>query len=248
MKEKYQYFFVQIKSLENHWQQFKKDIKGTFEGLAVFGENKANNIFQKAKITRQSVIYWVLINKQAVLKKVLFVKLLSKEWHEIAKKTEIKAVESIDRIKDKNIKVWKKSWTALHDLRCKVTFIGLGAFLSVALTSFANEGVNPFDPIFNASSGSTNASDYIGTDSSVHPLQQQAVKDYTLMALISSKTGDIAMVRAKNGEEFFVKMNDILGNADGKITSINKRGIEVTEKDKVVSLLVRNRGVNNDKN
>ena len=52
----------------------------------------------------------------------------------------------------------------------------------------------------------------------------------------------------KNGGEFFVRVNDTLGNANGKITGINKRGIEVTEKDKVVSLLVRNRSVSNDKN
>jgi len=79
-------------------------------------------------------------------------------------------------------------------------------------------------------------------------LQQQPVKSYTLMALIASKKGDIAMVRSKNGEEFFVRVNDTLGDANGKITGINKRGIEVTEKDKVVSLLVRNRSVSNDKN
>jgi len=79
-------------------------------------------------------------------------------------------------------------------------------------------------------------------------LQQQAVKKYTLMALIASKKGDIAMVRAKNGEEFFVRLNDTLGDADGKVTGINKRGIEITEKDKIISLLVRNRSVRNDKN
>jgi len=43
-------------------------------------------------------------------------------------------------------------------------------------------------------------------------------------------------------------VNDTLGNADGKITEINKRGIEITEKDKIISLLVRNRSVGNDKN
>ena len=135
----------------------------------------------------------------------------------------------------------------MSDLRNKIAFIGLGAFLSIALTSIANEGANPFDPIFNASSGSS-ATDYIDGDSSVHPLQQQAVKKYTLMALIASKKGDIAMVRAKNGEEFFVRLNDTLGDADGKVTGINKRGIEITEKDKIISLLVRNRSVRNDKN
>jgi hypothetical protein len=56
------------------------------------------------------------------------------------------------------------------------------------------------------------------------------------------------MVKAKNGEEFFVRINDALGSSNGKITNINKRGIEVSEKDKVISLLVRNRRVGNDKN
>jgi|GEM_PF-539184 hypothetical protein len=236
MKEKYQHFLIQIKSLESHWQQLKKDIKGVLKELTVFGENKANNIFQKTEVAKNSVF-----------EKVTSAESLRKEWHEITKKTSTEVVKNIHRVKNKNIKTWNKGWAALSDLRSKIAFIGLGAFLSIALTSIANEGVNPFDPIFNTSSGSS-ATDYIDGDSSVHPLQQQAVKKYTLMALIASKKGDIAMVRAKNGEEFFVRLNDTLGDADGKVTSINKRGIEITEKDKIISLLVRNRSVGNDNN
>ena len=236
MKEKYQHFLIQIKSLESHWQQLKKDIENVLEGWIVFSKDKANNIFQKVEIAKNSVF-----------DKVTLAKSLSKEWHEITKKTSTEVVKNIHRVKNKNIKTWNKGWGALSDLRNKIAFIGLGAFLSIALTSIANEGANPFDPIFNASSGSS-ATDYIDGDSSVHPLQQQAVKKYTLMALIASKKGDIAMIRAKNGEEFFVRLNDTLGDADGKVTSINKRGIEITEKDKIISLLVRNRSVRNDKN
>ncbi|MBT6966279.1 MAG: hypothetical protein HN998_01535 [Candidatus Thioglobus sp.] len=236
MKEKYQHFLIQIKSLESHWQQLKKDIENVLEGWIVFSKDKANNIFQKVEIAKNSVF-----------DKVTLAKSLSKEWHEITKKTSTEVVKNIHRVKNKNIKTWNKGWGALSDLRNKIAFIGLGAFLSIALTSIANEGANPFDPIFNASSGSS-ATDYIDGDSSVHPLQQQAVKKYTLMALIASKKGDIAMVRAKNGEEFFVRLNDTLGDADGKVTGINKRGIEITEKDKIISLLVRNRSVRNDKN
>ncbi len=133
-------------------------------------------------------------------------------------------------------------------MKNKIMFLTLGALLSTALTGVANEGVNPFDPIFSSTPGSA-ATEYVEDDSAnIHPLQQQPVNRYTLMALISSKKGNIAMVRAKSGEEFFVKLNDTLGNANGKITSINKRGIEVTEKDKVISLLVRNRSISNDKN
>ncbi len=130
----------------------------------------------------------------------------------------------------------------------KIIFILLGVLLSITFTGIANEGVNPFNPIFESTPGS-GASEYIESDSEkVHPLQKQSVKNYTFMALITSEKGDIAMVRAKSGEEYFVRVNDALGNAGGKITSINKRGIEITEKDKVVSLLVRNRSISNDKN
>ena len=247
MKEKYQRFFIQIKGLENHWQQFRKDIKGVLGGLAVFSENKANNIFQKIEITRQSVANWILMNKKRTFERAVLAKSLNKEWGGLAKKTGLEAIKNIHRIKNKNIKTWKMGWMALSNLRAKIAFTGLGVFLSITLTSIANEGANPFDPIFNTSS-SSNATDYIDSDSSVHPLQQQAVKKYTLMALIASKKGDIAMIKVKNGEEFFVRVNDTLGDAGGKITSINKRGIEVLEKNKVVLLLVRNRGVSNDQN
>lgn len=133
-------------------------------------------------------------------------------------------------------------------MKNKIIFTTLGVLLSITLTGIASESANPFNPIFSSTSES-GASEYIEDDSAnVHPLQQQPVKNYTLIALIASSNGSIAMVRAKNGEEFFVRVNDTLGNADGKITGINKRGIEVAEKDKVVSLLVRNRSVSNDKN
>ena len=247
MKEKYQHFFIQIKSLESHWQQLKKDIKGVLKKLKASSRGKVNNAFQRVKIARQLVVSWVLMHKQGVFEKVTLAESLSKEWHEITKKTSTEAVKNIHRVRNKNIKTWNKGRATLSDLRNKIAFIGLGAFLSIALTSIANEGANPFDPIFNTSSGSS-TTDYIDSDSNVHPLQQQAVKKYTLMAIIASKKGGIAMVRAKNGEEFFVRLNDTLGDADGKVTSINKRGIEITEKGKIISLLVRNRSVGNDKN
>jgi type IV pilus assembly protein PilP len=126
----------------------------------------------------------------------------------------------------------------------------IGAVFSLfALLSTAGEGVNPFNPIFtNSSAIAQDAySDNGELSEGIHPLQQQSVKNYTLMAVITSKNGKIAMVRAKNGEEYFVRIDDLLGNAEGKITSINARGIEVSEKDQVVSLLVRNRSVINEK-
>lgn len=127
----------------------------------------------------------------------------------------------------------------------KLLLIFTGIVLSITINVVANEGVNPFNPIDSyVASGPTHPGGVEGA----HPLQQNLVNEYILMGVIVSSKGKIGLIRAKNGGEYFVKIDDLLGNADGKITQINKSGIEVSEKDKVVSLLVRNRSVGNEKN
>ena len=133
-------------------------------------------------------------------------------------------------------------------MKNKLIFVILGIFLSITLTSVANENRNPFEDIASSSGGGLDAYPNGDVIEGAHPLQKYPVNNYILMALITSSKGDIAMVRTKNGEEFFVRISDLLGNNNGKITAISKRGIEVSEKDKVVSLLVRNRSINNGKN
>ena len=83
-------------------------------------------------------------------------------------------------------------------------------------------------------------------DKSVHPLLQHPVKSYILMGVVISKTVKIALIRANNGEEYFIREGDLLGNAEGTITDINGIGVEVTEENKVVSLPVRNRSASNE--
>ena len=83
-------------------------------------------------------------------------------------------------------------------------------------------------------------------DKSVHPLLQHPVKSYILMGVVTSKTVKIGLIRANNGEEYFVKVGDLLGNAEGTITVINGIGVEVTEENKVISLPVRNRSASNE--
>jgi len=133
-------------------------------------------------------------------------------------------------------------------MKNKLIFIVLGVFLLITLTGTAGEQRNPFVGIDSSSGGGFDAYPDGDVIEGAHPLQKYPVNNYILIGLMTSNKGDIAMVRAKNGEVFFVRINDALGNADGKITAINRRGIEVSEKDKVVSLLVRNRSINNDKN
>jgi len=83
-------------------------------------------------------------------------------------------------------------------------------------------------------------------DKSVHPLLQHPVKSYILMGVVISKKVKIGLIRANNGEEYFVREGDLLGNAEGTITDINGIGVEVTEENKVVSLAVRNRSASHE--
>ncbi len=124
--------------------------------------------------------------------------------------------------------------------------IALGLCLSIIFTSALSEVANPFDSIIE-SAPPPSATDYAEEEATnLHPLLRYPVKKYVLMGTLVSNEVGIALVRSKSGEEFFVRVSDILGNADGRITSINSRGIEVTEEDKVVNLLVRNRSISND--
>ena len=83
-------------------------------------------------------------------------------------------------------------------------------------------------------------------DKNVHPLVQHPVKSYILMGVVTSKIVKIGLIRANNGEEYFVRVGDLLGNAEGTITVINGIGVEVTEENKVISLPVRNRSASNE--
>jgi len=83
-------------------------------------------------------------------------------------------------------------------------------------------------------------------DKSLHPLLQHPVKSYILMGVVISKKVKIGLIRANNGEEYFIREGDLLGSDEGTITDINVSGIEVTEENKIVSLAVRNRSASNE--
>ncbi len=85
-------------------------------------------------------------------------------------------------------------------------------------------------------------------DKTLHPLLQNAVGSNTLMAIMISPSMKIGLIRTTSGDEYFVRIGDLIGNSEGKITNITSSGIEVTEKEEVISLIVRNRSVANDEN
>jgi type IV pilus assembly protein PilP len=119
--------------------------------------------------------------------------------------------------------------------------------VSIVGTSVAND--NAFGSLITNTETTITAIDSPAADvidKSVHPLLQHPVKSYILMGVVTSKIVKIGLIRANNGEEYFVRVGDLLGNAEGTITVINGIGVEVAEENKVVSLPVRNRSASNE--
>lgn len=129
----------------------------------------------------------------------------------------------------------------------RITYILFGLILSTTVAVVANEGFNPFAPLGSSSGGGAQNGFDIKGNQSIHPLQMLPVKKYTLMGVLVSKNAQISLIRAGNGQVYFLRVNDSLGESEGVVTSINKNGIEVKEGNKLISLLVRNRGAINDK-
>jgi|TARA_B100000795_G_scaffold97567_1_gene71580 type IV pilus assembly protein PilP len=83
-------------------------------------------------------------------------------------------------------------------------------------------------------------------DQSVHPLLQNSITSNTIIGIMISPSQKTAFIRTASGDDYFVKVGDKLGNANGSITDINHEAIVVTEDGKVVYLAVRNRSEVND--
>ena len=132
-------------------------------------------------------------------------------------------------------------------MKIKLVLFVFWMMLSIVGTSVADD--NAFGSLITNTETAVSAIDAPAADvidKSVHPLLQHPVKSYILMGVVISKTVKIALIRANNGEEYFIREGDLLGNAEGTITDINGIGVEVTEENKVVSLPVRNRSASNE--
>ena len=132
-------------------------------------------------------------------------------------------------------------------MKIKLVLFVFWMMLSIVGTSVADD--NAFGSLVTNTETAVSAIDAPAPDvidKSVHPLLQHPVKSYILMGVVISKKVKIGLIRANNGEEYFVREGDLLGNAEGTITDINGIGVEVTEENKVVSLPVRNRSASNE--
>jgi len=121
----------------------------------------------------------------------------------------------------------------------------------IVLISFENvsNAENAFTPLFEpkeAVNTVVNSPVALDIDSGVHPLLQYEVQDYILIAVIVSKKIKLGLIRANNGGEYFIKIDDLLGKSEGKIIDITGQGILVSENNKVVLLNVRNRSASNE--
>ena len=128
-------------------------------------------------------------------------------------------------------------------MKIKLVLFVFWMMLSIVGTSVADD--NAFDSLITnteTTSSAIDAPEAEDIDKSLHPLLQHPVLNYILMAVMISEKVKIALIRANNGQEYFIRVGDLLGNAEGTITDINAIGIEVTEENKPpVALEVRNR-------
>ena len=134
-------------------------------------------------------------------------------------------------------------------MKIKLVLFLLWTMLSIPLASTSVADDNAFGSLITNTETTVSAIDAPAAeviDKSLHPLLQHPVNSYILMGVVISQTVKIALIRANNGEEYFIREGDLLGNAEGKITDINGFGIEVTEENKVVSLAVRNRSASHE--
>ena len=134
-------------------------------------------------------------------------------------------------------------------MKIKLVLFVLWTMLSISIVSTSVADDNAFGSLITNTETTVSAIDAPAAeviDKSLHPLLQHPVKSYILMGVVISKTVKIALIRANNGEEYFIRVGDLLGNAEGTITDINGSGIEVSEENKIVSLAVRNRSASNE--
>ncbi len=134
-------------------------------------------------------------------------------------------------------------------MKIKLVLFVLWTMLSISIVSTSVADDNAFGSLITNTETTVSAIDAPAAeviDKSLHPLLQHPVKSYILMGVVISKSVKIALIRANNGEEYFIRVGDLLGNAEGTITDINGSGIEVSEENKVVSLAVRNRSASNE--
>ena len=135
-------------------------------------------------------------------------------------------------------------------MKVKFTIKLFGFFLSTLLAGVSFAAENAFGSLIsddvNNSSSSMGMDPAQTIDRTLHPLIQSPVNTNTLMAIMISPSLKIAFIKTLNGEEYFIRIGDALGNANGVITNITSNTIEVTEESVVVSLSVRNRSVSNE--
>lgn len=97
----------------------------------------------------------------------------------------------------------------------------------------------PWDAPAQDAGGNPNAPQLSNPDAP--PLLRDPIYFYKLAGIIVSPTDSIALIRAKNKVDYFVKVGDAVGNEGGKISAISTDGITLDVNGKLMDLTVSNR-------
>lgn len=133
-------------------------------------------------------------------------------------------------------------------MKSKYALILFWMLFSTSLVNVSFAAENAFGSLITTNTAATNigSSSNMIVDVAVHPLLRYPVESVTLMGLMVSPTLKVAIIRLQDGNEYFIRLGDRLGDASGTVTDIKSSSIEVTEAGEIVSVEVRNRSVNDE--
>lgn len=115
---------------------------------------------------------------------------------------------------------------------------GLCLLLPAAFAQ-AEESRDPFQPA--SWSSKATKSEAKDNQSIANPLLANPLATYILVGLAISKEQAIAVVKAPDTKDYFVKIGDILGKEGGHIESMNSDGITVNMENSIITIPVSNK-------
>ena len=126
--------------------------------------------------------------------------------------------------------------------KISVVLLCIAMFIEVA---FASKEKNPFIPyVFEAATSvidKAKPQEINLSGKKDNPLQAKSVNDYILVAIMTSETEAIGLVKAPDKMEYFVEVGDTLGSEGGKIDIIDYEGIVINTGSELVSIAVSNK-------
>ncbi len=106
--------------------------------------------------------------------------------------------------------------------------------------AFTADDRDPFVP-YSASQGSSIAAPSAEGDDTMHAQMNFPVASYRLVGIVIAPKESLAVVRGKDGRDYFLTKGDKLGKENGVVEEIKREGITVRIGESTVDMMVSNK-------